>query len=109
MNYFELRKAYARRLLSLIVEKGYSFELECDGEELLDPTSNVDDGADMMFEVDECTLYVLGKGGEAVGWIWWLNCNNWDESISDYTVSLDKTLNLSEWSDELVQNVGFTK
>tara|TARA_R110001632_G_scaffold28705_8_gene76423 strand:- start:13398 stop:13718 length:321 start_codon:yes stop_codon:yes gene_type:complete len=102
MDYEGLRRSFAKGLLSLIVDNGYKFELECEGEELLDPTSDISAGVDMMFEVDECTIYVLDKDGEASGWVWWMNCNDWDESISDYTMNLETKLNILEWSDKFL-------
>ena len=105
MSYEPLRKSYARGLLKQIVQNGFKFELECDNEELLPPTSSIEDGVAMMFEVDECTVYVLNKAGETLSWVWWLNYNDWDESISDYGTSLDRAIDLAEWNDNFILNL----
>ena len=53
MSYEPLRKAYARGLLKQIVQNGFRFELECENEELLPPTSSIEDGVETYKELEK--------------------------------------------------------
>jgi hypothetical protein len=77
---------YLKELFKLIEGKGYTIECECEGEEITKDEA--------LTQVDETAIYVIDKDGHSLGWIYFLFWNDWDESISDYTLELEKILNL---------------
>jgi hypothetical protein len=77
---------YLKELFKLIEGKGYTIECECEGEEITKDEA--------LTQVDETVIYVIDKDGHSLGWIYFLFWNDWDESISDYTLELEKILNL---------------
>ena len=77
---------YLKRLFNHIESKGYIIECECEGEEITKDEA--------LTQVDETAIYVIDKDGHCLGWIYFLFWNDWDESISDYTLELDTILNL---------------
>ena len=79
-------KQYLKELFKLIEGKGYTIECECEGEEITKDEA--------LTQVDETVIYVIDKDGHSLGWIYFLFWNDWDESISDYTLELEKILNL---------------
>jgi len=82
-------KQYLKELFKLIEGKGYTIECECEGEEITKDEA--------LTQVDETAIYVIDKDGHSLGWIYWTFWNDWDESISDYTLELEKLLNLDDF------------
>jgi len=80
---------YLKELFKLIEGKGYTIECECEGEEITKDEA--------LTQVDETAIYVIDKDGHSLGWIYWTFWNDWDESISDYTLELEKLLNLDDF------------
>jgi len=80
---------YLKELFKLIEGKGYTIECECEGEEITKDEA--------LTQVDETAIYVIDKDGHNLGWIYWTFWNDWDESISDYTLELEKLLNLDDF------------
>ena len=82
-------KKYLKELFKLIEGKGYTIECECEGEEITKHEA--------LTQVDETAIYVIDKDGHSLGWIYFLFWNDWDESISDYTLELEKILGLDDF------------
>ena len=82
-------KQYLKELFKLIEGKGYTIECECEHEPITKDEA--------LTQVDECVIYVIDKEGYSNGWIYWTFWNDWDESISDYTLELEKILNLDDF------------
>lgn len=82
-------KQYLKELFKLIEDKGYTIECECEHEPITKDEA--------LTQVDECVIYVMNKKGYSQGWIHWTFWNDWDESISDYTLELDTILNLDDF------------
>jgi len=82
-------KKYLKELFKLIEGKGYTIECECEHEPITKDEA--------LTQVDECVIYVIDKDGHSLGWIYWTFWNDWDESISDYTLELEKILNLDDF------------
>ena len=82
-------KQYLKELFKLIEGKGYTIECECEHEPITKDEA--------LTQVDECVIYVMNKKGYSQGWIYWTFWNDWDESISDYTLELEKILNLDDF------------
>jgi hypothetical protein len=87
---------YLKELFKLIEGKGYTIECECEGEEITKDEA--------LTQVDETAIYVIDKDGHSLGWIYFLFWNDWDESISDYTLDLDKILNLDGFIKSFTYN-----
>lgn len=79
-------KQYLKELIKLIESKGYTVDIECEGEPITQHEA--------LTQVDDAHIYIIDKDGYSLGWIYWTYWNDWDESISDYTLELDKILNL---------------
>jgi len=82
-------RQYLKELFKLIEGKGYTIECECEGEEITKDEA--------LTQVDETAIYVIDKDGHSLGWIYFLFWNDWDESISDYTLELEKILGLDDF------------
>ena len=82
-------KQYLKELFKLIEGKGYTIECECEGEEITKDEA--------LTQVDETAIYVIDKDGHSLWGIYWTFWNDWDESISDYTLELEKLLNLDDF------------
>ena len=82
-------KKYLKELFKFIEGKGYTIECECEGEEITKDEA--------LTQVDETAIYVIDKDGHSLGWIYFLFWNDWDESISDYTLELEKILGLDDF------------
>ena len=80
---------YLKELFKFIEGKGYTIECECEGEEITKDEA--------LTQVDETAIYVIDKDGHSLGWIYFLFWNDWDESISDYTLELEKILGLDDF------------
>jgi|TARA_R100001460_G_scaffold91954_1_gene133828 hypothetical protein len=86
-------RQYLKELFKLIESKGYKIECECEGMEITKDEA--------LTQVDETAIYVIDKNGHSLGWIYWTFWNNWDESISDYTLELEKILKLDKFIDTI--------
>jgi hypothetical protein len=84
-------KKYLQSLLHHIDDKGYTVECECEGEEITP--------FEAMHDVDETIIYIIDKDGHSLGWIHFSFWNDWDESISDYTLELENILELDKFID----------
>lgn len=82
-------RKYLKELFKFIEGKGYTIKCECEGEEITQDEA--------LTQVDETAIYVIDKDGHCLGWIYFLFWNDWDESISDYTLELEKILNLDDF------------
>jgi hypothetical protein len=82
-------RQYLKELFKLIEGKGYTVDIECEGEEITKEEA--------LTQVDECVIYVIDKEGNSNGWIHWTFWNDWDESIVDYTIKLDDLINLDSF------------
>tara|TARA_R100000935_G_scaffold24379_2_gene43894 strand:+ start:87 stop:377 length:291 start_codon:yes stop_codon:yes gene_type:complete len=91
-------KKYLQSLLHLIDDKGYTVECECEGEEI---SKN-----EALNEVDETFINVMNEDGDSEGWIHFTFYNDWDESISDYTLGLEDILGLNKFIDSHVKSEG---
>jgi len=99
-----------RTLLQRVHDLGYYFSFECDGEEFLSITNDVDKGVIEHLEVDELFINIWRKDREFkhLGWILWINWNypNDEECLSDYTCNLDDVHHIgiselsSAWADK---------
>ena len=83
-------KKYIKELFKLIEGKGYKIECECEHEPI-----TKDDV--LNHQVDDATIYILDRDDIDIGCIEWTFWNDWDESISDYTLELDKIINLDDF------------
>ena len=84
-----MHKKYLNKLFNHIEKSGYTFECECEGEEITKDEA--------LTQVDHTHIYIIDKDGHSLGWIYWTFWNDWDESISDYTLDFDKILDLDNW------------
>ena len=84
-------RKYLQSLFDHIEAKGYTIECECEGEEITKD--------DALYQVDEAVIYIIDKDGHSLGWIHWTFWNDWDESISDYTLELENILGLDKFID----------
>jgi len=82
-------RQYLKELFKLIEGKGYTIECECEHEPITKDEA--------LTQVDDAVIYVIDKDGHSLGWIYWTFWNDWDESISDYTLELEKILNLDDF------------
>jgi len=83
-------KKYIKELFKLIEGKGYKIECESEHEPI-----TKDDV--LNHQVDDATIYILDRDNIDIGCIEWTFWNDWDESISDYTLELDKIINLNDF------------
>ena len=90
-------KEYLKRLFNHIESKGYTIECECEGEDITKD--------DALTQVDEAVIYIIDKDGHSLGWIHWTYWNDWDESIADYTLELEKILELDKFIDGIMKEV----
>ena len=82
-------RQYLKELFKLIEGKGYTVDCECEGEGITKDEA--------LTQVDDAHIYIIDKDGYSLGWIYWTFWNDWDESISDYTLELEKILKLDEF------------
>ena len=108
-------KTVIATLLETIVDNGYFFQFECDGEIYTQPTQDIltgfrsdEDPYQGVNAVDDCHILLRKNPKEdkrVYGWILWTNCNDGIEKVCDYNSSLDEKLNLSQvlndWEDSL--------
>ena len=91
----KMHKKYLNKLFAHIESSGYKFECECEQE----PITKYE----ALEQVDDCVIYVINKKGDSEGWIHFTFWNDWDESISDYTLKLDKILDLDNWIEIVIK------
>tara|TARA_R110000803_G_scaffold122386_1_gene190371 strand:- start:213 stop:551 length:339 start_codon:yes stop_codon:yes gene_type:complete len=102
MYYTNQHLVNARKILTKIRDKGLEFDIECDGDDLVELHTSIDSAIKHgIDQVEECVIYVWsvkedqdGKKNVVgtIGHIIWNNCNDADECIADYTMSLDDYL-----------------
>tara|TARA_R110002073_G_scaffold299925_1_gene467069 strand:- start:505 stop:813 length:309 start_codon:yes stop_codon:yes gene_type:complete len=88
---------YATKLFKHIFDKGFAVRCYTEGERI--------SYKDIINEqVEEAEILIINKTeldaeGYKIeeGFIHWIGCNDWDESISDYTLELDDTLGLDKF------------
>jgi hypothetical protein len=90
---------YLTKLFNHIEKSGYTFECECEGEEITKDEA--------LTQVDDTHIYIIDKNEHSLGWIYWTFWNDWDESISDYTLDFDKILDLDNWISKTIKEVQF--
>jgi len=110
-----------REIFEAIVNNGYVMQIKCSSGEYLYHGKNIEEAMYTLRCVDEAYIYVLqkheddpdrwtyivnGKKVSSIGWIYWINGMHHDyhtENVSDYSISLDDKINLSEvvWENNL--------
>jgi Zn-dependent oligopeptidase len=85
-------KQYAKKLFSHVLSKGYAIKCYSDDWDRICSTDIINQ------EVEAGFIEIYSKVNKKyLGCINWIGCNDWDESISDYTLELDDILGLDNF------------
>tara|TARA_R100000008_G_C3539557_1_gene143994 strand:- start:507 stop:842 length:336 start_codon:yes stop_codon:yes gene_type:complete len=102
----------AKTIVQKVIDKGGFYSIEAEGEEYQEITDDISlvcnqkDG-DEYVGVDNlewCFINFYDSKKKFKGWIEWIEDNNRDERVSDYSMNLEEYIDLNkvidEWSKE---------
>jgi hypothetical protein len=87
----EFEKKIARKVIDDALAAGYTLDVHDSEEWALRNSFDADAIMAAMFSTDADSLH-FRKGGELIGWVWFIYGNSGWDVISDYTVNLEDLL-----------------
>ena len=102
----------AKTIVQKIIDKGGFYSISAEGEEYQEKTNDIalvcnqKDGDEYVGvnNLDWCFINFYDSKKKFKGWIEWIEDNNRDERVSDYSINLEEYIDLNkvidEWSKE---------
>ena len=102
----------AKMIVQEVVDEGGFYSIEAEGEEYQEITNDIslvcnqkdEDKYVGVNNLDWCFINFYDSKKKFKGWIEWIEDNNRDERVSDYSINLEEYIDLNkvidEWSKE---------